>query len=359
MEMKRSPLASSRNPDSPPKPGNRDVSTSPLRYSSDPNRTRVRSLGSKEGIGRALTSIETGAATENSSGIGGLGGGWVASCAPAISGIAIAESPAAVDFRKRRRLRSGDLSLMVRRRACAVSNHENRMSFILRDAAKTPLLRKRQSVSAMAHLILRMQSAPAARRRGHNPMGLAEQLGQLFGDRATEFFGIYDGDRATIVARDVVTDADRDQFDRRAGLDFLDDVAQMALQIIAGIDRQGGVIDRRAVGNHHQDLALFGAAQQALVRPVQRFAVDVFLEQALAHHQPEILARAPPRRVGGLVDDVAEIVEPARIGRLAGGKPGFARLPTLPRPSGEAENFHLDAAALQRPRQNIRAGRRH
>src|SRR6267378_2847187 len=164
MEMKRSPLASSRNPDSPPKPGNRDVSTSPLRYSSDPNRTRVRSLGSKEGIGRALTSIETGAATENSSGIGGLGGGWVASCAPAISGIAIAESPAAVDFR-RRRLRSGDLSLMVRRRACAVSNHENRMSFILRDAAKTPPLGKRQSVSAMAHLILRMQSAPAARRR--------------------------------------------------------------------------------------------------------------------------------------------------------------------------------------------------
>jgi hypothetical protein len=32
---------------------------------------------------------------------------------------------------------------MVRRRTCAVSNHES-MTFILRDAAKTPLLRMRR-----------------------------------------------------------------------------------------------------------------------------------------------------------------------------------------------------------------------
>src|SRR6266567_754236 len=171
IEMKRSPLASSRNPDSPPKPRKLEVRINPLRYSSEPNRTRARSLVSKEGIGRALTSIETGAAIENSSGEGCFGGGCVASCARAICGTAADKSPAA------------------------------------------------------------------------------------------EVFGIHDGDRAAIVARDVVTDADRDQFDRRAGLDFLDDVAQMALQIIAGIDRQCGVINRRAVGNHHQDLALFGAAQ--------------------------------------------------------------------------------------------------
>src|SRR5476649_223948 len=95
-EMKRSPLGSSRNPDKPPKPRNPEVSTSPLRYSSDPNRTRVRSLLSNDGIGRALTSIETGAATENSS--GGMG-----FCAELRAGIAATESPATEDFRKRRR----------------------------------------------------------------------------------------------------------------------------------------------------------------------------------------------------------------------------------------------------------------
>src|SRR6267142_458173 len=103
IEMKRSPLASSRNPDSPPKPRKLEVRTSPLRYSSEPNRTRARSRVSKAGIGRALTSIETGAATENWSGTGCFGGGCVASCARAISGIAADKSPAAVDFSKRRR----------------------------------------------------------------------------------------------------------------------------------------------------------------------------------------------------------------------------------------------------------------
>ena len=74
MAMKRSPLASSRRPDNPPKPRNREVRISPLRYSSSPNRTRERSRVSNEGSGRALTSIETGAVTENSSGTAGFGG---------------------------------------------------------------------------------------------------------------------------------------------------------------------------------------------------------------------------------------------------------------------------------------------
>ena len=73
-------------------------------------------------------------------------------------------------------------------------------------------------------------------------MGLAEQFGELFGDGAAELFGVDNGDRTAIVARDIMTDADRDQFDRRAGFDFLDDITQMALQIIAGIDRQRGVV---------------------------------------------------------------------------------------------------------------------
>src|SRR6266850_6198944 len=126
IEMKRSPLASSRNPDSPPKPRKLEVRISPLRYSREPNRTRARSRVSKEGIGRALTSIETGAATENSSGEGCFGGGCVASCARAICGTAADKSPAAVDFRKRRREKCGGSFLMVRRRACAVSNHEDK-----------------------------------------------------------------------------------------------------------------------------------------------------------------------------------------------------------------------------------------
>src|SRR4051812_49193768 len=100
---------------------------------------------------------------------------------------------------------------------------------ILRDAAKAPLLpserkcahpRMRESLSAIGHLIaLRMQSAPVAGCGGDRPMGLAEQFGELFGDGAAEFFGVDDGDGAAIVARDVVADADRDQLDRRAGLD--------------------------------------------------------------------------------------------------------------------------------------------
>ena len=72
MAMKRSPFGSSRNPDNPPKPRNREVRISPLRYSSAPNRTRERSRVSKDGSGRALTSIETGAVTVNSSGAAGF-----------------------------------------------------------------------------------------------------------------------------------------------------------------------------------------------------------------------------------------------------------------------------------------------
>src|SRR5258707_8510664 len=143
-------------------------------------------------MGGALTSIATGALTKNSSAVAGFGGGWVASCARANSGIAANESPAAVDFRKRRRLIG-------------------------------------------ARMLSGVQFAPLAAPCGHHAVGLAEQFREFFGDGAAELFGIDDGDRAAIVARDIVTDADRDQLDRRTGLDFLDDVAGMPLQVIAGI----------------------------------------------------------------------------------------------------------------------------
>src|SRR5258708_36736082 len=63
--MKRSPLGSSRPPDKPPKPRKREDSTSPLRYSKEPKRTRERSRGSQDGIGRASAPIATAAATED------------------------------------------------------------------------------------------------------------------------------------------------------------------------------------------------------------------------------------------------------------------------------------------------------
>src|ERR1700736_2280063 len=102
-EMKRSPLASSRHPDSPPKPGKAEVRSSPLRYLSLPNWTREWSRVSNAAIGLALIPIETGAAAENSP-VGTGFGGCVASCARATSAIAASETPAAVILRKRRRL---------------------------------------------------------------------------------------------------------------------------------------------------------------------------------------------------------------------------------------------------------------
>ena len=195
-EMKRSPLASSRSPDSPPKPGKDEVNASPLRYCSDPKRTCELSRGSNEAIGRALTSIDTGTVAGASSEHGGFGGGSVASCAWTMAGSVASDSPAAADCRKRRR---------------------------------------RGHVTAFTNA-----AGAGAGRGGRRAVGFAEQFGKLFGDGTAQLFGIDDGDGAAIITGDVVTDADRNQLDRRPGLDLLDDVAQMTLQIVAGVDRQGG-----------------------------------------------------------------------------------------------------------------------
>src|SRR5216683_8232136 len=254
--MKRSPLGSSRSPDSPPKPRKGEVSTSPLRYSSEPKRTCERSRGSNEGIGRALTSIETGAVTENSSILADFGGGWVASCARATSGSAASANPAAASSRTRRRERWSGSFLMVRRRTCAISGRcgachrariratrwhrrENHMAETTphpsrrgQDAA--PLDEAPLAYDASSHRILGMQSPPGAACGRRRAVGLAEQFGEFLGDGAAEFFSVHDGDGAAIIARHIMTDADRDQFDRRTGLDLLDDVPQVPLEIIAG-----------------------------------------------------------------------------------------------------------------------------
>ena len=106
---------------------------------------------------------------------------------------------------------------------------------------------------------------------------LFEQLGQALHHRAAEFVGIDQGDGATGVAGYVVTDADGGQLDRRPRFDPLNDIAEVPFKEIPGVCGQGSVVHRRAVGDDHQDAALFVAADEAAVRPQQRLAVDVLL----------------------------------------------------------------------------------
>src|SRR5207248_4073386 len=94
---------------------------------------------------------------------------------------------------------------------------------------------------------------------------------------------------------------------------------------------------------------------QPVMRPEQRLAVDILLEDAFAQHQPEAAAGAAPWRVGRLVDDVAQIVEAAGVGRLASGDPALAGLAALPRPRREAEDLDLDAAALESAGEDVGA----
>ena len=87
--------------------------------------------------------------------------------------------------------------------------------------------------------------------------------------------------------------------------------------------------------------------------PQQGFAVDVFLQKALAHHQAEVAPCPAPGRIRGLVDDVAQVVEPAGCRRLARTDPALPRLAAFPGLGGEAEDLDLHAATLQRARQNV------
>ena len=187
-----------------------------------------------------------------------------------------------------------------------------------------------------------------------------EQRHQLIRHGAGEFAGVGYGDGPCVVACDVVADADGDQFDGRIGLDLVDDLPQMGFQIGTTVHGQCAVIDRRAVRDHHQDTPLLRAAEQAAMRPGQRLAVDVLLQQPLAHHQREVAACTAPGRVGGFVDDVAKIVQTAWRWRFAIGQPLLARLPAFPGSCRETQNLNLHAAALQGAGEDLgTAGRDH
>ena len=154
-----------------------------------------------------------------------------------------------------------------------------------------------------------------------------------------------------------MADADGQQFDLLFLLDHGDHVAQVLFKEIRRVDRQRAVIDGRPVRDHHQDAALFGAPRQPTMRPFQRLAVDVFLEQALFHHQAQIGAHPPPGRIGTFVDDMAQVIEPSGLGGPPFGQPFLAALAALPRPGGKAQDLDLDLTAFQRAGKNIGADR--
>ena len=98
----------------------------------------------------------------------------------------------------------------------------------------------------------------------------------------------------------------------------------MPFQVVCRVHRKGGVVDRRAIRDDHEDAPRLLPDSQPSMRPFQRFAVDVFLEQAFLHHQAKILSSMPPRCVGGLVDDVAYVIQPPGQLRAPLLQPGFA-----------------------------------
>ena len=93
--------------------------------------------------------------------------------------------------------------------------------------------------------------------------------------------------------------------------------------------------------------------------PEDGFAIDILLEDSLPEHEPEALARAPPRRLGGLVHDVAQVIQSTGVGRLTFGKPLLARLAPFPGPCGEAKYLDLDPAAFERAGEYVGAHGRH
>ena len=134
-------------------------------------------------------------------------------------------------------------------------------------------------MARMAGFSLRCSMQPPPRRHtgGAALRGIAEQLGELLRHGAGQFLGVGDGHGAAVIARDVMADADGDQLHWRIGLDLMDDLPQMPLQVSAIVHRQRGIVHRRAVGDHHDDAPLLRPRQQPRMRPGQRLAVDVLL----------------------------------------------------------------------------------
>src|SRR3546814_17194274 len=89
------------------------------------------------------------------------------------------------------------------------------------------------------------------------------------------------------------------------------------------------------------------------MRTEERLPCDVFREQHFAPHQAEIASRPTPGFVSLLVDDMAQVIPPARMGRAACGQPAFPRLSPFPGACRETEYFCFEATAFQGARQYV------
>jgi hypothetical protein len=92
---------------------------------------------------------------------------------------------------------------------------------------------------------------------------------------------------ASTIPRHVVADVDGDQLHLVAALDVADHLAQVLLQVIPGVHRQRRFIDRRAVADHQHNTPMLRTRQQAAIRPQQRLAADVLLQQTLERIHPD------------------------------------------------------------------------
>ena len=118
---------------------------------------------------------------------------------------------------------------------------------------------------------------------------LVEQVGELADNGAAKLVDIGNGDGTTVVPGHIVTDADGQQFNRRAGLDIADHFAEMFFEIAAAVYRQRRIIDRRAIGDNEENAPVLTAGQKALMRPDQSLAVDVLLQDSSRSIRPSDL----------------------------------------------------------------------
>src|SRR5215471_5187751 len=96
-------------------------------------------------------------------------------------------------------------------------------------------------------------SGAAALDAGVGAAVFVEEFGQAFEHDPAQLLGVDDRHGAAVIAGHVMADADRGQLDLAGLLDVADHLAQVFFEIVAGVDRQRRIVDRRAVRDHHQD----------------------------------------------------------------------------------------------------------
>ena len=175
------------------------------------------------------------------------------------------------------------------------------------------------------------------------------------------FSGLLIVNASRVVGADIVTDADGEQLDRGPALDLADDSAadggrDSQASFSASVASSSGAPSDMTIST----LPGLGPPQQPRMRPEQRFAVDVLLEQrVIEHHARSACLQRRQGRVGGLVHDVEQIGEAARIGGRPSAIHCARALPPRQLTGREAENLRLHAAALQHAAQDLGARRCH